>query len=113
MKHLTPAPRATLALSLVFASFHLVCLAARNSINATLTTHHPDPGTLEQCPSPNSPCGCSCDFSFMKVYFRPRLAAANHGSDFSKSWPPRGARQVLGCGCPWKAHVSLCTGLGA
>ncbi|XP_044908753.1 transmembrane protein 213 isoform X3 [Felis catus] len=52
MKHLTPASRATLALSLVFASFHLVCLAeARNSINATLTTHHPDPGTLEQCPS--------------------------------------------------------------
>ncbi|XP_014922534.1 transmembrane protein 213 [Prionailurus viverrinus] len=52
MKHLTPAPRATLALSLVFASFHLVCLAeARNSINATLTTHHPDPGTLEQCPN--------------------------------------------------------------
>uniref|UniRef100_A0A673SZ24 Transmembrane protein 213 n=1 Tax=Suricata suricatta TaxID=37032 RepID=A0A673SZ24_SURSU len=27
MKHLTPAPRATLALSLFFASFHLACLA--------------------------------------------------------------------------------------
>ncbi|KAF0873294.1 transmembrane protein 213 [Suricata suricatta] len=52
MKHLTPAPRATLALSLFFASFHLACLAeARNSINSTLTTHHPDPGTLEQCPN--------------------------------------------------------------
>ncbi|XP_045351776.1 transmembrane protein 213 isoform X2 [Leopardus geoffroyi] len=51
MKHLTPAPWATLALSLVFASFHLACLAARNSINATLTTYHPDPGTLEQCPN--------------------------------------------------------------
>lgn len=24
---------------------------ARNSDNATLTTHHPDPGSLEQCPS--------------------------------------------------------------
>ncbi|KAF3819393.1 hypothetical protein GH733_013543 [Mirounga leonina] len=52
MKHLTSAPWAALALGLVFASFHLACLAeARNSDNTTLTTHHPDPGSLEQCPS--------------------------------------------------------------
>ncbi|XP_027430581.1 transmembrane protein 213 [Zalophus californianus] len=52
MKHLTSAPWAALALGLVFASFHLACLAeARNSDNATLTTHHPDPGNLEQCPN--------------------------------------------------------------
>ncbi|VCW78017.1 unnamed protein product [Gulo gulo] len=52
MKRLTSAPWAALALGLVFASFHLACLAeARNSDNSTLTTQHPDPGSLEQCPS--------------------------------------------------------------
>uniref|UniRef100_A0A8I3MQW2 Transmembrane protein 213 n=2 Tax=Canis lupus familiaris TaxID=9615 RepID=A0A8I3MQW2_CANLF len=51
MKRLTSVLRAALALVLLFASFHLACLAeARNSDNSTLTTHHPDPGTLEQCP---------------------------------------------------------------
>ncbi|XP_003432117.2 transmembrane protein 213 [Canis lupus baileyi] len=52
MKRLTSVLRAALALVLLFASFHLACLAeARNSDNSTLTTHHPDPGTLEQCPN--------------------------------------------------------------
>ncbi|XP_045877487.1 transmembrane protein 213 [Meles meles] len=52
MKRLTSAPWAALALGLVFASFHLACLAeARNSDNSTLTTQHPDPGSLEQCPN--------------------------------------------------------------
>ncbi|XP_002914257.1 transmembrane protein 213 [Ailuropoda melanoleuca] len=52
MKHLTSAPWAALALGLVLASFHLVCLAeSRNSDNSTLTTHHLDSGTLEQCPN--------------------------------------------------------------
>ncbi|XP_044102612.1 transmembrane protein 213 [Neovison vison] len=52
MKRLTSAPWAALALGLVFASFHLACLAeTRNSDNSTLTTQHPDPGSLEQCPN--------------------------------------------------------------
>ena len=45
MKHLTPAPRATLALSLVFASFHLVCLAGR-TVNFILG--HPGKGEGEE-----------------------------------------------------------------
>ncbi|KAF5914519.1 transmembrane protein 213 [Diceros bicornis minor] len=50
MKHLTSAPRAALVLSLVFATFHSACLAeASSNNNSTLTAHHPDPGTLEQC----------------------------------------------------------------
>ncbi|XP_046525308.1 transmembrane protein 213 isoform X1 [Equus asinus] len=50
MKHLTSAPQATLVLSLIFASFHLACSAeASSSNNSTLTAHHPDLETLEQC----------------------------------------------------------------
>ncbi|XP_004677261.1 PREDICTED: transmembrane protein 213 [Condylura cristata] len=50
--HLTAATPATLLLSLVFASFHSACLAeASSGHNSSLTTHHPDPETLEQCPN--------------------------------------------------------------
>uniref|UniRef100_A0A8D2D5T5 Transmembrane protein 213 n=1 Tax=Sciurus vulgaris TaxID=55149 RepID=A0A8D2D5T5_SCIVU len=52
MQHLTSAPRAALLLCLGFASFHSACWAeTTSSNNSTLTTHHPGPGTLEQCPS--------------------------------------------------------------
>ncbi|EPQ13165.1 Transmembrane protein 213 [Myotis brandtii] len=45
-----PAPPAALVLSLVFASFQSACLAeASSGNNSTLTNHHPDPETLEQC----------------------------------------------------------------
>ncbi|XP_059567900.1 transmembrane protein 213 isoform X1 [Myotis daubentonii] len=45
-----PAPPAALVLSLVFASFQSACLAeASSGINSTLTNHHADPETLEQC----------------------------------------------------------------
>uniref|UniRef100_A0A9L0J268 Transmembrane protein 213 n=1 Tax=Equus asinus TaxID=9793 RepID=A0A9L0J268_EQUAS len=47
---LSAAPRQTpLVLSLIFASFHLACSAASSSNNSTLTAHHPDLETLEQC----------------------------------------------------------------
>ncbi|XP_020008580.1 transmembrane protein 213 isoform X1 [Castor canadensis] len=49
---LTSAARAALLLSLVFASLHSAHWAeARKSSNSTLTAHHPDLGTLEQCPN--------------------------------------------------------------
>ncbi|XP_015349273.1 transmembrane protein 213 [Marmota marmota marmota] len=52
-QHLTSAPRAALLLCLGFASFHSTCWAevSSSSNNSTLTTHHPGPGTLEQCPN--------------------------------------------------------------
>ncbi|XP_069852976.1 transmembrane protein 213 [Dipodomys merriami] len=49
---LTSAPRAALLLSLVFTSLHSARWAeASSSSNLTLTAHHPDPETLEQCPN--------------------------------------------------------------
>ncbi|XP_006210082.1 transmembrane protein 213 [Vicugna pacos] len=52
MKHLSSALRAALVLSLVFASFPSAGLAeASSSSNSTLTVHHPDLETLEQCPN--------------------------------------------------------------
>nr|XP_019606062.1 PREDICTED: transmembrane protein 213 [Rhinolophus sinicus] len=52
MRHLISVPRAALVLSLVVASLHSTCLAeASSNRNSTLTTHHPDPETLEQCPN--------------------------------------------------------------
>ncbi|XP_008531085.1 transmembrane protein 213 isoform X3 [Equus przewalskii] len=55
MKHLTSVPQAALVLSLIFASFHLACSAeASSSNNSTLTAHHPDLETLEQCLSSQS-----------------------------------------------------------
>uniref|UniRef100_A0A4X1VGX2 Transmembrane protein 213 n=1 Tax=Sus scrofa TaxID=9823 RepID=A0A4X1VGX2_PIG len=52
MKRLHSAPWAPLVLSLAFASFHSACLAesSSGSSNSTLTVHHPDLETLEQCP---------------------------------------------------------------
>ncbi|OBS78833.1 hypothetical protein A6R68_18792, partial [Neotoma lepida] len=47
--YLTSAPQATLLFSLVLASFHWSCSTEASSGNSTLSTHHPDPGTLEQC----------------------------------------------------------------
>ncbi|XP_040584537.1 transmembrane protein 213 isoform X2 [Mesocricetus auratus] len=47
--YLASAPTATLLFSLVLASFHLSCCAEASSVNSTLSIHHPDPGTLEQC----------------------------------------------------------------
>ncbi|XP_019508811.1 PREDICTED: transmembrane protein 213 isoform X1 [Hipposideros armiger] len=50
MRHLISAARAALVLSLVFASFHSARWAeASSDSNSTLTTHHPNPETLEQC----------------------------------------------------------------
>ncbi|XP_008964227.1 transmembrane protein 213 [Pan paniscus] len=49
MQRLPAATRATLILSLAFASLHSACSAASSSNSSTLTAHHPDPGTLEQC----------------------------------------------------------------
>ncbi|KAG3277396.1 hypothetical protein H1C71_004073 [Ictidomys tridecemlineatus] len=51
-QHLTSARRAALLLCLGFASFHSACWAVSSSShNSTVTTHHPGPGTLEQCPN--------------------------------------------------------------
>ncbi|XP_051007671.1 transmembrane protein 213 isoform X2 [Acomys russatus] len=47
--YLTSAPQGALLFSLVLASFHLSCGTEASSGNSTLGTHHPDPGTLEQC----------------------------------------------------------------
>nr|Q08EA8.3 RecName: Full=Transmembrane protein 213; Flags: Precursor [Mus musculus]AAI04375.1 Tmem213 protein [Mus musculus]AAI04376.1 Transmembrane protein 213 [Mus musculus]AAI19478.1 Transmembrane protein 213 [Mus musculus] len=47
--HLTSAPQAALLFSLVLTSFHLSCGTETSSSNSTLSAHHPDPGTLEQC----------------------------------------------------------------
>ncbi|XP_003503274.1 transmembrane protein 213 [Cricetulus griseus] len=47
--YLTSAPQATLLFSLVLASFHSSCGTEASSVNSTLSIHHPDPGTLEQC----------------------------------------------------------------
>lgn len=50
MKHLASVPRAALVLSLVLGSLHPACAAeASSGRNSTLTTHHPDPETPEQC----------------------------------------------------------------
>nr|KAF6419605.1 transmembrane protein 213 [Rousettus aegyptiacus] len=50
MKRLASVPRAALVLSLVLGSLHSACLAeASSGSNSTLTAHHPDPETLEQC----------------------------------------------------------------
>ncbi|XP_015443871.1 transmembrane protein 213 isoform X2 [Pteropus alecto] len=49
MKRLAAVPRAALVLSLVLCSFHSAPLAASSGSNSTLTVHHPDPETLEQC----------------------------------------------------------------
>ncbi|XP_040857895.1 transmembrane protein 213 [Ochotona curzoniae] len=51
MQCLTSAPQAVLLLSLIFTSFHSACWAEASSNNSALSTHHPDPGFLEQCPS--------------------------------------------------------------
>ncbi|XP_008589679.1 PREDICTED: transmembrane protein 213 [Galeopterus variegatus] len=52
MRRLASATRAALILSLLAASFHSACRAeASNSNNSALTAHHPDLGTLEQCPN--------------------------------------------------------------
>ncbi|CAO2603212.1 Transmembrane protein 213, partial [Lemmus lemmus] len=47
--YLTSALQAPLLFSLVLASFHLSCGTEASSGNSTLSIHHPDPGTLEQC----------------------------------------------------------------
>ncbi|XP_076769655.1 transmembrane protein 213 isoform X2 [Arvicanthis niloticus] len=47
--YLTSAPQAALLFSLVLTSFYLSCGTEASSLNSTLSTHHPDPGTLEQC----------------------------------------------------------------
>ncbi|XP_029390779.1 transmembrane protein 213 isoform X2 [Mus pahari] len=47
--YLTSAPQAALLFSLVLTSFHLSCGTETSSGNSTLSAHHPDPGTLEQC----------------------------------------------------------------
>ncbi|XP_011357802.1 transmembrane protein 213 isoform X2 [Pteropus vampyrus] len=49
MKRLAAVPRAALVLSLVLCSFRSASLAASSGSNSTLTAHHPDPETLEQC----------------------------------------------------------------
>ncbi|KAM9651469.1 transmembrane protein 213 [Trichechus inunguis] len=51
-KHLASVTHATLTLSLLFVSFYSACSAeaSRNNSSA-LADHHPDPGTLEQCPN--------------------------------------------------------------
>ncbi|XP_024410793.1 transmembrane protein 213 isoform X1 [Desmodus rotundus] len=50
MEHLTSAPPTALVLSLVLVSFHSACLTEASSGNSsTLTDHHPDAETLEQC----------------------------------------------------------------
>ncbi|KAM4874247.1 transmembrane protein 213 [Thomomys bottae] len=52
---LTSTRRPALLLSLVFASLHSARWAEASSIssssNLTLTAHHPDPATLETCPT--------------------------------------------------------------
>ncbi|CAH7471228.1 transmembrane protein 213 [Phodopus roborovskii] len=47
--HLTSALKATLLFSLVLASFHSSYGTDVSSINSTLSIHHSEPGTLEQC----------------------------------------------------------------
>uniref|UniRef100_A0A8C3WT69 Transmembrane protein 213 n=1 Tax=Catagonus wagneri TaxID=51154 RepID=A0A8C3WT69_9CETA len=53
MKRLQSALWGALVLGLAFASFYSACLAessSSSSSNSTLTVHHPDLETLEQCP---------------------------------------------------------------
>ncbi|XP_021490801.1 transmembrane protein 213 [Meriones unguiculatus] len=47
--YLTSARQAALLVSLVLTSFHLPCGTEASSDNSTLSSHHPDPGTMEQC----------------------------------------------------------------
>ncbi|KAF6087041.1 transmembrane protein 213 [Phyllostomus discolor] len=50
MEHLTSAPPAALVLCLVLVSFHSACWAEASRGNgSTVTDHHPDAETLEQC----------------------------------------------------------------
>uniref|UniRef100_A0A8C3YJ63 Transmembrane protein 213 n=1 Tax=Catagonus wagneri TaxID=51154 RepID=A0A8C3YJ63_9CETA len=54
MKRLQSALWGALVLGLAFASFYSACLAessSSSSSNSTLTVHHPDLETLEQCPN--------------------------------------------------------------
>ncbi|XP_053409769.1 transmembrane protein 213 [Nycticebus coucang] len=72
MQHLTSATWAALLLSLACASVHRACWAEASSSNSsTLTGHHPDAGTPEECPN---------------VDFCPRAARCCHAGVDEHGW---------------------------